>query len=114
MSLYHDIYDIVKRIPTGTVTSYGRIARMVKCNARQVGYAMASTPGDQEIPWHRVINSKGEVSARKDGGGDERQKQKLVDEGVVFDSKGRVSFDDFGWSTVETPLLFDDWPEDFR
>ncbi|WP_423907280.1 4-hydroxythreonine-4-phosphate dehydrogenase PdxA [Candidatus Spongiihabitans sp.] len=113
MSLYQDIYDIVKRIPVATVTSYGRIARMVNCNARQVGYAMAATPDDQAIPWHRVINSKGEISARKQGGSDQQQRQKLIDEGVVFDQKGRVSFDEFGWRTAEIPPISGDWSEDW-
>ena len=105
-SLYRNIYEVVKRIPRGSVASYGRIARMVKCSAREVGYAMAATPPDQGIPWQRVINSKGEISARKEGGGDERQKQKLLDEGVVFDEKGRVNFERFGWVESELP---EDW-----
>ena len=78
---------------------------MVNCTARQVGYAMAATPPGQSIPWHRVINSKGEISARKQGGGDQRQKQKLLSEGVVFDQKGRVDFDQFGWVESEWPVL---------
>ena len=69
MSLYDDIYQVVKQIPPGKVSSYGRIARIVGCNARQVGYAMAATPSGRDIPWHRVINSKGEISLRKDGKG---------------------------------------------
>ena len=97
MSRYRDIYEVVKKIPRGAVASYGRIARMVGCNAREVGYAMAATPHGQGIPWHRVINSKGEISARKEGDGDARQRQLLVDEGVMFDAKGRVDFERFGW-----------------
>ena len=99
MSRYQEIYEVVKQIPPGAVASYGRIARMVRCSARQVGYAMAATPSQQGIPWHRVINSKGEISARKEGDGDSHQRQKLLAEGVVFDEKGRVDFARFGWST---------------
>ena len=102
MCLYQDIYALVKRIPTGTVTSYGRIARMANCSARQVGYAMAATPEGQAIPWHRVINSKGQISERKQGNSDQRQRQKLIDEGILFDSNGRISFARFGWTTVYT------------
>lgn len=97
MSRRRDIYAIVKRIPRGAVASYGRIARMANCSAREVGYAMAATPPNQGIPWHRIINSKGEISARKHGGGDDRQRRKLLDEGVVFDRNGRVDFARFGW-----------------
>ena len=103
--LYQDIYAIVKRIPTGTVTSYGRIAHMANCSARQVGYAMAATPEGQSIPWHRVINSKGQISERKQGNSDQRQRQKLIDEGVLFDSNGGISFERFGWNRVDNGKL---------
>lgn len=110
MSQYDEIYAMVKRIPAGSVTSYGRVARLVNCTARQVGYAMAATPPGQGIPWHRVINSKGEISARKEGDGDHRQKQKLLAEGIVFDPNGRVNFTRYGW--VESPLPLDEWEMD--
>ncbi|MGR3914576.1 MAG: MGMT family protein [Gammaproteobacteria bacterium] len=100
MSGRRDIYDVVMRIPRGRVASYGRIARMLGCGARQVGYAMAAAP--PTIPWHRVINSKGEISARAGGGdGDERQRRKLLREGVVFNARGRVDFARFGWGAEE-------------
>jgi methylated-DNA-protein-cysteine methyltransferase-like protein len=113
LNLYQNIYSIVKRIPAGSVSSYGRIAKMVDCTARQVGYAMAATPSGEGIPWHRVINSKGEISARKDGNPDQRQKKKLVDEGVVFDKHGRVNFDQYGWDGTSVHPNYDDWPEDW-
>ncbi|MGI9310990.1 MAG: MGMT family protein [bacterium] len=96
-SVYQKIYAVVRRIPRGAVASYGRIARMVGASARQVGYAMAATPSGQGIPWHRVINSQGKISARKDGDGDARQRELLLDEGVVFDRDGRIDFERFGW-----------------
>ena len=110
MGLHQNIYEVVKRIPRGAVASYGRIARMVNCTAREVGYAMAATPSGQGIPWHRVINSKGEISARKGGGDDDgkqRQREKLLEEGVVFDTLGRVNFERFGWreSDPDQPAL---------
>ena len=112
MSLYQDIYDIVKRIPEGKVTSYGRIAKMVNCGARQVGYAMAATPNGHNIPWHRVINSKGEVSARKEGDSDHYQRNLLIGEGIVFNKHSRIDFDKYGWSEADIPLIPEDWPED--
>ena len=104
MTLYQRIYEVVRRIPAGNVASYGRIARMVKTGPRQVGYAMAALTSDQDVPWHRVINSKGELSLRKDGKADDLQRQLLTEEGVIFDAKGRVSFDQYGWSEVEFDL----------
>lgn len=101
MSSHEEIYAVVNRIPRGRVASYGRIARMVGCGAREVGYAMAATPSGWGIPWWRVINSRGEISARKGGRGDARQRRKLLDEGVVFDARGRVDFSRFGWREAE-------------
>ncbi|MDD9856455.1 MAG: MGMT family protein [Gammaproteobacteria bacterium] len=116
MSTYDEIYAVVKRIPHGAVASYGRIARMANCTAREVGYAMAATPSGWDIPWWRVINSQGKISARRGGeggGGEARQRRKLLDEGVVFDARGRVDFDRFGWRESESPLQSDllssDW-----
>ncbi len=103
MTLYNKIYNIVKRIPEGNVTSYGKIGRMAGCSARQVGYAMAATPADDDIPWHRVINSKGEISARKEGDSDHLQRLMLMDEGVRFDPNDRIDFEQFGWIEAEFP-----------
>ncbi len=113
MGLNRDIYEVVKRIPYGQVSSYGRIARMVGCSARQVGYAMAAAPDGFDIPWHRVINSKGEISERKEGAGDDRQRQKLIEEGIVFDPKGRISFEQFGCPDLALMVPAGDLPEDW-
>jgi len=104
MSRYDEIYAVVKRIPRGRVASYGRIARMVGCGAREVGYALAATPDGWGIPWWRVINSRGGVSARKGGRGEARQRRRLLDEGVVFDARGRVDFARFGWGESTADL----------
>ncbi len=58
---------------------------------------MASTPSD-EIPWQRVINSRGEISARADGNPDKEQYRRLKEEGVVFDARGRVDLAAFQWT----------------
>ena len=108
MTLYQRIYEVVKRIPAGNVSSYGRIARMVNTTARQVGYSMAALTSDMDVPWHRVINSKGELSARKDGKADDRQRVLLLQEGIVFDQHGRVDFDRFGWIEAELPYFEDE------
>ena len=107
MSRYDEIYAVVKRIPRGRVASYGRIAREVGCGAREVGYALAATPDNWGIPWWRVINSRGGISARRGGGGggETRQRRKLLDEGVVFDSRGRVDFARFGWREASADFL---------
>ena len=95
--LYEKIYALVRAIPSGRVGTYGQIARLCGCSARQVGYAMALTPSD-EIPWQRVINSRGEISARSDGNADKEQYLRLKQEGVVFDARGRIDLAVFQWA----------------
>ena len=60
--------------------------------------ALRSAPAGVEIPWQRVINGRGEVSPRGGLGWEEGyQRHLLEEEGVVFDARGRVDLDRFGW-----------------
>ncbi len=95
--LYRAIYELVKAIPKGQVGTYGQIARLCGCSARQVGYAMAAVSSD-DVPWQRVINSRGEISVRSDGEKDTEQYQRLKDEGIVFDLNGRIDLAVFQWA----------------
>ena len=98
--LYDRIYDMVRQIPSGKVTTYGRIAELVGgCTARMVGYAMAALKRGTapDVPWQRVINAKGKVSVHGDGIGNAMQRVILEQEGVIFDAKDRVDFERFGW-----------------
>ena len=103
--LYERIYEVVKRIPEGRVATYGQIAHLagIPKGARQVGYAMAAlgrgTPR-RDVPWHRVVNAKGESSI----GGE--QITRLEAEGVVFDEKERIDLKAYGWSDYEQETLF--------
>jgi methylated-DNA-protein-cysteine methyltransferase-like protein len=99
-STYDRIYAVVRRIPKGKVSTYGRVAEVAGLGraARQVGYAMAALPDHTTVPWHRVINSQGRISLRRGTGGDLEQRFRLEAEGVVFDLSGRVSLSRFGWS----------------
>lgn len=89
----------VMRIPDGRVATYGQIAGLCGFprHARQVGYALAALPNDTRVPWHRVINAKGEISPRNLGGGDEYQRLLLEDEAVVFDVAGRINLKRYQW-----------------
>lgn len=99
MSTYQDIYLVVREIPVGRVATYGQIARLIgrPRHARQVGYALAATPDGLDIPWHRVINARGEISRRSKPGYDELQRMLLEDEGVAFDERGRICLPRFQW-----------------
>jgi methylated-DNA-protein-cysteine methyltransferase-like protein len=93
------IYGVVALIPVGRVTTYGQVAALagIPRQARQVGYALAALDGASELPWHRVINARGEISGRACGG-EQRQRALLEGEGVRFDADGRVSLSRFGWA----------------
>ncbi len=91
---------IVRLIPEGRVATYGQIAALANRprNARQVGNALARLNG-HDVPWHRVVNVRGSISER---GLDplesvELQRFLLQEEGVVFDRRGRIDLDRFGW-----------------
>ncbi len=94
-SAYGRIYALVKLIPPGRVATYGQLARLSGCSARQAGYAMAAAPAG--IPWHRVINSRGEISVRREGGGGIEQRRSLEKEGLLFDRLGRIDLASLRW-----------------
>ena len=68
-------------------------------HARQVGYALYAL-SDDEVPWQRVINARGEISRRAEPGGEPLQRLMLEDEGVVFDGRGRVDLRRFRWEPL--------------
>ncbi len=100
MSSHQRFYDVVRRIPVGRVATYGTVAREagLEGRARQVGYALAALPDGAEVPWHRVVNARGEVSPRAGGRTYEAIQRTLLEhEGVAFDRRGRIDLDVFGW-----------------
>lgn len=107
-TLFERIFEVVRSIPTGKVSTYGRIARFLGCSARTVGFAMAAVPDESDIPWHRVINYKGMISRRADGFSDGLQRAMLEAEGLRFDEKGRVNLDRHGWRFTNLPYTIDD------
>lgn len=96
--LYGRIYAAIRRVPHGRVSTYGWIAREVGgCGARQVGYALAALPDGSDVPWHRIINGRGEISRRNSSDGDSLQRILLEAEGIGFSDKDRVDLQRFGW-----------------
>lgn len=93
------IYDIVRQIPRGYVSTYGQIASMAG-NPRLshvVGYALHVNPSPGEIPCHRVVNRFGETSRAFAFGGEDMQRHMLENEGVGFLSDGRVDMEKYLW-----------------
>ena len=71
---YDRIYAVVRKIPVGKVATYGQVAELAGLigKPRVVGYALYKVAVDDDIPWQRVINAKGEIStsAFRDGSDD--------------------------------------------
>jgi len=95
---YKTIYKIVMQIPRGSVATYGQVAKLagISGQARQVGYALNAIT-DNHIPWHRVINAKGEISPRSDSAFARLQRELLEHEGIKFSSQGKISLQLYGW-----------------
>jgi methylated-DNA-protein-cysteine methyltransferase-like protein len=98
------IYAVVARIPRGRIATYGQVALLAGLpgQARQVGYALAALPAGNpgRVPWHRVVNAKGEVSPRRGEGSraaEGLQRLRLEREGVRFDAAGRMRLAVYRW-----------------
>lgn len=97
---YDRIYAVVRRIPGGKIATYGDVAGLagLRGQARLVGYALHALPPYSNVPWHRVINAKGEIStgyARM--GAELEQRSRLEAEGIEFNARGRASLQQFRW-----------------
>lgn len=99
IAFYEAAWDLVRRIPIGRVASYGQVATWLGSPraARAVGYAMFNVKAP-DVPWQRVINSKGEISIGGNLHRPELQRQLLESEGVEFDVAGRVDMKKFRWA----------------
>lgn len=98
-STYDRIHAVVRRIPRGRVATYGQIANLAGLagHARQVGYALHALPEDSGVPWHRVINARGEISLRGGEGAGNLQRVLLEAEGVYFQASGRIDLERYRW-----------------
>ena len=92
------ILIVLTQIPRGRVATYGQIARLagIPKHARQVGRVLKEL-SDPELPWHRVVNSRGEISQRGNPECERLQRERLETEKIEFDSAGRVSLPRYAW-----------------
>ena len=99
MKTYAKIYKLVRKISKGKVATYGQIGQMLDLDPRVVGWALNRLVGQKSnVPWQRVINSKGTISTNKViniplG----LQKTLLEKEGIKFDSKGKINLKNYLW-----------------
>ncbi len=104
---YRRVWAVVKEIPSGCVATDGQIAALCghPRHARLVGYALHALPQDAIIPWHRVINSRGQISLPAHSAEYQQQRQRLLGEGIEFHGN-TVDLKLFGWSTSPDELLW--------
>ncbi len=93
------VYRVVRRIPAGRVSTYGEVAALAGMPraARQVGWALHALDAGDDVPWHRVINARGEISGRGERAFEDLQRALLEAEGVCFDRRGRVDLEHHRW-----------------
>lgn len=92
------VYRVTRGIPRGAVATYGRVAEAAGMPraARQVGWALHALGPEDDVPWHRVVNARGEISARGEREIEALQRALLEAEGVEFDARGRIDIERFG------------------
>jgi len=100
--LFQKILEIVKQIPAGRVATYGQIAAMAGTqNPRLVGFALSSCSDNQDIPWFRVIKSKGSISFPEESNGFKIQYSLLIKDGITFDDKNKINLKQYRWNGYE-------------
>lgn len=99
-SLYEAVYRIVRTIPKGRVMTYGQIATLLgqPRAARAVGYAMRASGRHDDVPWQRVINSQGRISAKDEVQRPLLQRVLLEAEGIHFDKTDTCDLRVYRWA----------------
>lgn len=102
---FDEIYQVVRLIPEGRVTSYGAIAEYLgsKGGARFVGWAMNASHGDESIPAHRVVNRVGMLTGKAFFGGNKMQ-ELLENEGLTIENDKIKNFEIHYWIPKEELL----------
>lgn len=109
MSYFKQVYAVIRLIPAGKVTSYGRIAQMLgrPRGARAVGYALNGLKGKQDtaeyadIPWWRVVNAAGKISTGNREAAANRQAILLRKEGVDVSDELTISLPKHLWEGAD-------------
>jgi methylated-DNA-protein-cysteine methyltransferase related protein len=111
MSIYEKVYEIVQQIPSGRVLTYGVISHMIdtRLSAQGVGWALNALRTEdpsrpelvftsQNVPWHRVINSRGGISTHKQLSIPPGEQRRLLEaEGIVFQDDETIILKDYLW-----------------
>lgn len=99
---FEEIYEVVKLIPKGRVCSYGIIAEYLgsKGGARLVGWAMNALHNREDVPAHRVVNSKGVLSGKNAFSTPTTMQEKLMQEGLKIENDRVQNFEAHFWNPL--------------
>ncbi|OUS14414.1 cysteine methyltransferase [Nonlabens dokdonensis] len=97
------VYEVVKQIPYGRVTSYGAIAKALGTpkSSRAVGYAMNASHSDPDVPAHRVVNRNGVLTGKHHFAGTHLMQQLLESEGLKVEADQILNFKERFWDPTE-------------
>jgi methylated-DNA-protein-cysteine methyltransferase-like protein len=98
-NFFEKVYEIVRQIPYGRVTSYGAIAKALGAarSARMVGWAMNASHNMDDVPAHRVVNRNGALTGKHHFDGTNLMQQLLESEGVEVVNNQIVDFEKYFW-----------------
>jgi len=91
------VYEIVAQIPKGRVATYGQIAALAGAAWAAWEVGQIAHTGPEDLPWHRVVNKQGGLAAGYPGGGRERHKKVLENEGYSLNDEGVVNLKEVLW-----------------
>lgn len=105
-NFFNDVYDVVRQIPAGRVTSYGAIATFLgsKLSARMVGWAMNACHTMSDVPAHRVVNRNGILSGKHFFGSPTTMEDLLAAEGIVVKEDKIIDFKKHFWNPSDELL----------
>lgn len=96
------VFAIARKIPPGRVSTYGAIADSLALgSARMVGWALNQSASRDDVPAHRVVNRKGELSGRAHFSPPERMQELLEKEGVIVVDNRVQDFEKLFWHPAE-------------
>ena len=98
-NFFERVYEIVRQIPEGKVTSYGAIAKALGAarSARMVGWAMNASHNLEDVPAHRVVNRIGMLSGKHHFEGTNLMQQLLENEGIQVVDSQIIDFEKHFW-----------------
>ena len=102
-NFFEKVYQVVRQIPVGRVSSYGAIARSIGSpqSARMVGWAMNASHNIEDVPAHRVVNRLGLLTGKHHFDGANLMQQLLENEGVEVIDNQIQRFDEIFWDPIQ-------------